>query len=93
VSNFHISAEDHQLMLRAVDALRRMNPPEYLDARLVQLRRRIESRLPHFSDGDLRNICLGLEVMLRDNPLDWKAETLLRRLNSFLDNHPDNAPG
>ncbi len=32
------------------------------------------------SDGDLSNICLGLTILLDENPLDFRANSLLVRL-------------
>lgn len=89
MNDFSISIEDAALMIKAIDALRRMNPPKHLDAEFVRFQRRIQARMPNFTEGEVRNLCLGLEAMLRENPMDWKAETLLRRLQSVL---LDSAP-
>ena len=79
---FHVSAEDALTLIRAVDALRRMHPPAHLDAKLSQLQSRIRARLPGFTLGELQNLRLGLEALLAENPMDWKAERLLRTLRS-----------
>ena len=84
MENMSFSEEDVVLMLDALDALRDMNLPEYLDAQVSSLQLRIANRLPKFTGGELRNVCLGLERLLAENPLDWKASTLLSRLQAVV---------
>ena len=76
-------------MILAIDTLRRMNPPYYLDVKLHQFQLRILNQFPGFTIGEIKNLCLGLEALLRENPMDWKAEGLLRRLQTMLDNQSD----
>lgn len=80
----HFSEEDVMLMIRALDSLREYNLPEYLDAQTEQLQLRIANHLPKFTDGELRNVCLGLEKLISENPLEWKASALLSRLQSLV---------
>ena len=84
MENLNFSEEDVLLMLDALDALRDMNLPEYLDVQVSSLQLRIANHLPKFTDGELRNVCLGLERLLAENPLDWKASTLLSRLQAVV---------
>lgn len=85
MDDFKFSLEDGQLMIQALEALRDMSPPEHLDRQILGLERRIASAFPHLHTGEIRNICLGLEVLLARNPMDWKAEQLHKRLQALLD--------
>ena len=84
MDNLRFSEEDGLLMLEALDALRGLNLPEYLDAQVSALQLRIANHLPMLTDGELRNICLGLEQLLTEDPLDWKASALLIRLQAVV---------
>lgn len=85
MDDFSFSLEDGRLMIQALEALRDMSPPEYLDRQFLGLERRIATAFPHLKSGEIRNICLGLEELLNRNPLDWKAEQLHKRLQALLD--------
>lgn len=82
--DFCFTAEDSDLIIRALEALREFPNPEYLDSQIVKLERRVMSAFPHYSDGEIKNICLGLQLILQENPLDWKAENLHMRLQQML---------
>lgn len=85
MENRPFTREDGELMILALDALLRLNPSDYSKARIIELKRRIASASSTFTAGEIRNICIGLETILSDNPMDWKAEQLLSRLRSVLD--------
>lgn len=85
MDDFRFSLEDGQLMIQALEALRDMSPPEYLDRQFVGLERRIASAFPYLHTGEIKNICLGLEALLARNPMDWKVEQLHKRLQTLLD--------
>ena len=55
---------------------------DHLLSQIGALQTRIAAGLPSFTLGELKNICLGLEVLLTDRPMDWKASALLARLRS-----------
>lgn len=84
MADFHFSQSDVELMLQALVALRECNVPEYLDNRLDALERKLANAVPYITAGELRNICLGLELLLEENPLDWKAVALLKKLRAIL---------
>ena len=69
-------------MLDALDALKRYKMTDYTLARTNALQTRIANGFPSFTIGELKNICLGLELLLSDDPMDWKANALLQRLRS-----------
>ena len=70
------------LMLDALDALKRFNLSFHARSGLDALQARISAGLLSFTLGDLKNICLGLEILLSECPMDWKANALLHRLRS-----------
>lgn len=69
-------------MLEALDALKRYRLSDHHLAQIDALQARISSGLLAFTLGELKNICLGLEILLTDRPMDWKANALLQRLCS-----------
>lgn len=69
-------------MLEALDALKRYRLSDHLLSQIDALQTRIAAGLPSFTLGELKNICLGFEVLLTDRPMDWKASALLARLRS-----------
>lgn len=85
MADFHVTREDAALMIRAVEALRGMDPPPHIDRKLLGLRRKIETADPNVTAGELSNVCIGLEELLYQNPLDMRAESLLQRLQTALD--------
>ena len=89
MQNLTFSLDEARLMISAIDALRRMGPSKDLDRMFVQMQQRIRMNVLGFNEGELRNLCMGLEWLLKENPLDWKAEKLLVRLRSTL---PDPEP-
>ena len=70
------------LMLDALDALKSFNLSDHAQSGLDALQARISAGLLSFTLGDLKNICLGLEILLSECPMDWKANALLHRLRS-----------
>lgn len=77
--------EEGALMIEALEALKEHNNREYLLSKINALQNRIANGFPSFTLGELKNICLGLELLLEDDPMDWKANTLLCRLRSSFD--------
>lgn len=47
---------------------------------ILGLIERLQSSAAVFSNGELQNICLGLETLLESNPMDWKAARLFSTL-------------
>ena len=82
MKEMRFSLEEGALMLDALEALKRYRGAPHVLAKLDALQNRIAAGLLSFTLGELKNICLGLEVLLCDHPLDWKAGALLQRLRS-----------
>lgn len=72
-------------MLDALDALKRYKMTDYTLTMTNALQTRIANGFPSFTIGELKNICLGLELLLSDDPMDWKASAFLHRLRSEFD--------
>ena len=85
MADFHFSVDDVERILKGLDALQKMGLPEYLNQQLRALQIRISNGFPHLSHGEMKNICLGLESLLIENPLDWKTDRLLQRLQALID--------
>lgn len=85
MKNMVFTPEEGALMLDALDALRQFNMPDYLRAKTDALEFRISHGPYALTNGEVKNICLGLEVLLASDPMDWKANTLLQRLRSEFD--------
>lgn len=76
-----ISREDADLMLSALDRFKGFASKSALD-RIESLQTRIINGDPHVTHNELINICLGLELLALDSPLNWKVSQLLSRLRS-----------
>lgn len=82
MSKSTFTLEEGAIMLDALDALKQYKMTDYSLARTNALQMRIANGFPAFTLGELKNICLGLEVLLSGDPMDWKANTLLQRLRT-----------
>lgn len=91
MSDFHISVDDASLMLTALEVCKTLNLPSNVKKRLDVLQLRIANADPRFTKVDLDSICVGLEMMIEENPLDWKASQLLSRLQSLLEKAVDQS--
>lgn len=85
MSDFNISVDDASLMLTALETCKTLNLPVSVKKRLDFLQLRIINASPHLTNIDLDSICVGLEMIIEENPLDWKAAQLLSRLQSLLE--------
>ncbi len=85
MSDFHFSVEDAALILTALEYCKSLDLPVSVMKRLDFLQTRIVNADPRLTSVDLDNICVGLEMMVEENPLDWKAAQLLSRLQSLLE--------
>lgn len=85
MSDFHFSVEDASLILTALEYCKSLDLPANIKKRLVFLQTRIVNADPRLTSVDLDSICVGLEMMIEENPLDWKAAQLLSRLQSLLE--------
>lgn len=79
-----LTPEDVTLILRALDAISRYPLSDFALNRAEQIKRRIMAGYLTFNSGEIGNICIGLELLLDDNPLDWKVSQLLSRLRKDL---------
>lgn len=78
------SLQEGLLMIRAIERLKEYPMTEVSFERANALQNRIAAGFPSFSTGEIKNICIGLELILTDNPMDWNASQLLTRLRQFL---------
>ena len=85
MDNMVFTLEEGALMIEALEALKQFNIPEYLLSKTNALQNRIANGFPSFTRGELNNICIGLELLLEDDPMDWQANALLCRLRSSFD--------
>lgn len=93
MADFHFTIDDAEVIVRAIERLRDNHLSEHLDKRLEALELKILHAVPYITAGEFRNICIGLEQLLEDNALDWKAATLLKRLRALLSTVDDrNSP-
>ena len=84
MSPYSFSISERELMIRAVDELNRMGLSAYAADKANALRIRLSSGSSSLTSGELKNICIGLELILDGNPLDWAASRLLMRLRGVL---------
>ena len=85
MSDFHFTVDDAALILTALETCKTLDLPAHVKKRLEFLQLRIVNASPRLTGADLDSICVGLEMMLEQNPLDWKAAQLLSRLQSLLE--------
>lgn len=71
-------------MIDALEALKRYKMSDYALSKTDALMLRISNGFLSFTLGELKNICLGLELILLDDPMNWKVNVLLHRLRSDL---------
>lgn len=69
-------------MVEALETLKQHKMPDYMLSKTNALQLRIANGFLSFTMGELKNICIGLELILSDDPMDWKASTLLHRLRT-----------
>ena len=79
-----LTPEDVTLILRALDAISRYPLSDFALNRAEQIKRRIMAGYLTLNSGEIGNICIGPELLLDDNPLDWKVSQLLSRLRKDL---------
>lgn len=81
-----LSVDDVKTVIIGLDLLSDIlsSDSAYLLGRLENLKVRISMGLTSFTAGEIKNICLGLEMLLESNPMDWKTSQLLNRFNAFL---------
>lgn len=83
--DLHFSIEDVELMLNGLDALKEnYNFPHYLNMEIDHLMLRIGNGFPAFTEGEIRNICLGLEELLSSDSMNWNVSNLLSRLRASI---------
>ena len=89
---FHLSVSDVQLILEAIDIAcdhlaSNPNPaahPVYLIERYRVLQKRFALGLSPFTEGELKNVCLALDLLLEIDPMDWNASRLLSRIQAYI---------
>ena len=83
MSYLNFTAVDIQTALDAIAVAIKHLPEEnpLLIDRFNGLARRLISHQLYFSSGELRNICIGLELLLKDSPMNWNASRLLAYLS------------
>lgn len=84
MASLNIDQGDAMLIYRALNELRACNPSSSALRQIDALESRVRNALPNFTSGELRNICLGLELILDQSPLDWQVSRFLSRIQAFL---------
>lgn len=83
MADFNFTATDIETALDAIAVAVEHLPDEnpLLIERFNGLARRLVSHQLYFSGGELCNICIGLELLLKEQPLNWNASQLLSALS------------
>lgn len=85
MDNLAFTLEDGLLMIEALEALKDFKPADVIVAKINTLQQRIENGFSSYTLGEIKNICLGLELLLAYDPMDFKVNVLLQRLKSRFD--------
>ena len=87
MDGFHLSDPEIAIILKALDALELFigGRPEYMIERIRNLGIRFANHCTGFTVGEIRNVCMGIELLLDVNPMDYKASQLLSKLRLQID--------
>lgn len=87
-AQFHFTQEDRQLALDALSVLVEYNAPDYARPVIASARFKLESYSPSMTGREVGMICAGLQMLLDENALDYRANQLLNRLQAAKPSRP-----
>lgn len=85
---FHFTQEDRQLALDALAVLVEYNAPAYALPAIASAQRKLETYSSSMTGREVGMICAGLQMLLDENALDYRANQLLTRLRSAMPAKP-----
>lgn len=85
MSDLSLTPADVSIILDALEVLSASIPASNraLQNRIADLALRFTNKDFGFTIGELRNICIGLEFLLQDNPMNYGAFRLFSRLSAL----------
>ena len=87
-ARFHFTQEDRQLALDALAVLVEYNAPDYALPVIASARRKLEACSPSITGREIGMICAGLQMLLDENALGYRANRLLTRLQGMKPANP-----